>query len=222
VFTNHEEVAFVFGENREAQIAKDVLEGFQGVLVSDFYPGYDSIVGAQQRCLIHLMRDINDDLNKEPFNEEIKDIARRFASLLQLIVQSVDRFGLKARHLRKHRRDVDRFFKGILEHTYKTEMAAGYQKRFAKNRDRLFTFLDHDGVPWNNNNAEYAVKQFVRLRNVVGGTSTAKGMRDYLIFLSIRETCRRKGVNFLDFLLSEETDVDQFADRRGSSRKASD
>lgn len=221
VFTNHEEVAFVFGENREAQIAKDVLEGFQGVLVSDFYSGYDSIVGAQQRCLIHLMRDINDDLSKQPFNEEIKHIARRFASLLQLIVQSVDRFGLKARHLRKHQRDVDRFFKGILEHTYKTEVAAGYQKRFAKNRNRLFTFLDHDGVPWNNNNAEYAVKQFVRLRNVVGGTSTPKGIQEYLILLSIRETCKWKGIDFLDFLLSEETDVDQFAERRGCSRKAS-
>jgi hypothetical protein len=134
---------------------------------------------------IHLMRDINDDLSKQPFNEEIKDIARRFASLLQLIVQSVDRFGLKARHLRKHRPDVDRFFKGILGHTYKTEVAAGYQKRFAKNRHRLFTFLDHDGVPWNNNNAEHAVKQFVRLRNVVGGTSTPKGIQEYLVLLSV-------------------------------------
>jgi Transposase IS66 family len=51
----------------------------------------------------------------------------------------------------------------------------------AKNRDRLFTFLDHDGVPWNNNNAEHAIKAFARLRNIFGGTSTVKGMREYLI-----------------------------------------
>jgi hypothetical protein len=159
------------------------------------------------------MRDINEDLCKQPFNEEIKDIARRFASLLQLIVKSVDRFGLRTRHLRKHRSAVDRFFKEILGRTYQTEVATGYQKRFGKNRDRLFTFLDHDGVPWNNNNAEHAIKAFARLRNIFGGTSTVKGMQEYLILLSISETCKNKGVSFLDFLLSGESDVDRFSAR---------
>jgi len=111
VFTNHEEVAFVFSESREASVAQNALEGFEGVLVSDYYPGYDSISSMQQRCLVHLMRDINDDLCKQPFNEEIKDIAQRFAVLLRLIVHSVDRFGLKARHLRKHRANVGRFLR---------------------------------------------------------------------------------------------------------------
>jgi predicted RecB family nuclease len=221
VFTNHEEVVFVFSESRQASVAQNVLEGFQGVLVSDFYTGYDSIASIQQRCLVHLMRDINEDLCKQPFNEEIKDIAQRFASLLRLIVKSVDRFGLRTRHLRKHRPDVDRFFKEILGRTYQTEVATGYQKRFGKNRDRLFTFLDHDSVPWNNNNAEHAIKAFARLRNIFGGTSTVKGMREYLILLSISETCKNKGVSFLDFLLSQETEVDLFASRRRSSRKPS-
>jgi hypothetical protein len=53
-----------------------------------------------------------------------------------------------------------------------------YLRRFERNRERLFTFLDHDGVPWNNNNAEHAIKAFARLRNVIGGTSTAKGLRE--------------------------------------------
>jgi hypothetical protein len=47
-------VAFVFSESREANVAQNVLEGFQGVLVSDFYTGYDSIASIQQRCLVHL------------------------------------------------------------------------------------------------------------------------------------------------------------------------
>ena len=192
------------------------------MLVSDFYTGYDSITCSQQKCLVHLMRDINEDLCKQPFNEEIRDISRKFAALLRQIVESVDRFGLKARHLRKHRPAVDQgYFKEILGRTYQTEVATGYQKRFAKNRDRLFTFLDHDGVPWNNNNAEHAIKAFARLRNIFGGTSTVKGMREYLILLSISETCKNKGVRFLDFLLSEESDVDQFAARMRRSRRQS-
>ena len=37
--------------------------------------------------------------------------------------------------------------------------------------------------------------------------------REYLILLSISETCKNKGVRFLNFLLSEETDVDLCASR---------
>jgi hypothetical protein len=45
-----------------------------------------------------------------------------------------------------------------------------YKKGFEKNRNKLFTFLDSDGVPWNNNNAEHAIKAFARLRRTLGGT----------------------------------------------------
>jgi hypothetical protein len=164
------------------------------------------------------MRDINEDICKQPFNEELKEIAQQFAELLRSIIVSVDRFGLIARHLRKHQAAVARFYKSVLQRTCLTDVAAGYQRRFEKNRDRLFTFLDYDGVPWNNNNAEHAIKAFVRLRNIIGGTSTAKGLQEYLILLSISETCRNKGVQFLDFLLSRESDVNEFASRVGRRR----
>ena len=73
-------------------------------------------------------------------------------------------------------------------------------------------------MPWNNNNAEHAIKAFARLRNIFGGTSTVKGMREYLILLSISETCKNKGVRFLDFLLSGESDVEAFSCREGGKR----
>lgn len=220
VFANSEDVAYLFSESRDASTPERVLKGFGGVLVSDFYTGYDSIACPQQKCLIHLMRDINEDLCKQPFNEEMKHIAQLFAELLQPIVASVDRFGLKARHLRKHEPTVKRFYKALLRRTYQTEVAAAYQRRFEKNRDRLFVFLNNDGVPWNNNNAEHAIKAFARLRNIIGGTSTAKGLHEYLIMLSISETCKNKGARFLDFLLSQECDVDRFASRSRRIRGA--
>ena len=215
VFTNLEDVAFVFSESREASTAQNVLQQFRGVLVSDFYAGYDSIACPQQKCLIHLMRDINDDLCRYPFNDEMKEIGRRFADLLKPIIDSVDRFGLKARHLHKHWPAVEQFYQSISgQQGYQTEVAAGYVRRFEKNRDRLFTFLDHDGIPWNNNNAEHAIKAFARLRNIIGGTSTTKGIHEYLVLLSISETCKCKGVSFLEFLLSEDADVDTFISKR--------
>ena len=100
-------------------------------------------------------------------------------------------------------------------------MAAGYKKRFERNWGKLFTFLDYDGVPWNNNNAEHAIKAFVRLRRSIGGKSSAKGIRDYLVLLSISETCKCKGVNFLRFLQSGQVEVDSIAAGRRSERSCS-
>ena len=156
----------------------------------------------QQKCLIHLIRDLNEDLRKQPFNNELSKIVREFSAVMQPIVETIDRFGLKTRFLRKHKRDVDRFFSQVANSDFQSEIATSYQRRFQKNRDKLFTFLDFDGIPWNNNNAEHAIKSFALLRNVVRGSSSPKGMREYAILLSICETCKYKGISFLDFLRS--------------------
>jgi hypothetical protein len=41
---------------------------------------------------------------------------------------------------------------------YITEIAQKAQERLKRNRAGLFAFLDYDNVPWNNNNAEHAIK----------------------------------------------------------------
>ncbi|HSB14890.1 MAG TPA: IS66 family transposase [Bryobacteraceae bacterium] len=210
-FTSLEEVAFVYRATREAEFVHEMLGTFRGVLVSDFFSGYDSIPCAQQKCLIHLMRDINEDLRKHPFNQEMRQIAEAFACLLRPMVATVDRFGLKARHLRKHRPAVEKFFYALEKSDYQTDVAVAHRRRFEKNRNKLFTFLDCDGVPWNNNNAEHAIKAFARLRRSIGGTSTVKGMEDYLVLLSISETCKTKGADTLDLFLAD--DAGSFAAR---------
>ena len=85
------------------------------------------------------------------------------------------------------------------------------KERFEKNRDKLFTFLEYDGVPWNNNNAEHAIKAFGALRDVMSGSSTRNGLEGYLIPLSVCQTCKYMGVDFLDFLRSGEKDIHTFA-----------
>jgi hypothetical protein len=94
-----------------------------------------------------------------------------------------------------------------------------YGQRFLKYRDRLFTFLDYDGVPWHNNNAEHAIKHFAKYRRLTNGQVTANGLQPYLVLLSIYQTCVYKKVSFLDFLLSGEKDVDAFVEARRKRRR---
>ncbi len=218
VLTNHKEVVYILAENREAETIQTLLKDFKGVLVSDFYAAYDAIACPQQKCLIHLMRDLNDDILHNPFDQGMKSIAVGFADLLRPMVETIDRRGLKKRFLRKHLIKVDHFY-GFLDSTdFKSEAALKCKLRFEKNRGTLFTFLRYDEVPWNNNNAEHAIKAFARLRDVISGSSSKKGVDEYLTLLSVAETCEYQGIDFLAFLRSGEKDIETFT--RGRRKQA--
>ncbi|MBI4326107.1 MAG: transposase, partial [Chloroflexi bacterium] len=182
---------------------------------------YDSFDCPQQKCLIHLVRDLNGLILDHPYDEELKHIIKSFGQLLMTIVEDVDRRGLKKHFLQKHLVAVGRFYRKVVCAEYQSPAALACRDRFEKNRDKLFTFLKFDGVPWNNNNAEHAMKAFARLRDVIEGSSTEKGIREYLILLSICQTCKYMGVDFLDFLRSGEKDLHAFAESRRRRRRRS-
>ncbi|WP_334319312.1 IS66 family transposase [Termitidicoccus mucosus] len=214
VFASLDTVAYVYTQNRESEWLRDFLKNFQGVLVTDFYSGYDALECPKQRCLIHFLRDLNDDLYKHPYDEELKRVGRDFADLVRPMIATVERRGLKVRFLKKHRRAVDRFYRRLDLAPPGSAVLKKYRERFARERGELFTFLHHDGVPWNNNNAEHAIKAFALLRQVINGVTSEKGLREYLVLLSVCETCKYQGVKFLDFLRSGEQDIHRFATPR--------
>jgi hypothetical protein len=209
-FANPQIAVYVYSPTRVGDTPRDTLAGFRGVLVSDFYAAYDSLDCPQQKCLIHLVRDLNDDLLKHPFDEELKQMTVRFAGLLQAVVETIDRYGLKKYHLHKHKKDVDFYFAVESQATYESEIAQYYQQRLLKYREKLFTFLEYDGVPWNNNNAENTIKRFVSRRKIIGASFSEDGLRQYLLLLSIYQTLRYRGLSFWRFLLSGQTDIDAF------------
>ena len=53
------------------------------------------------------------------------------------------------------------------------------------------------------------------------GLSTEKGIEEYLMLLSVCQTCKYMGVDFLDFLRSGEKDIHAFAESRRGRRRRS-
>ena len=210
VLTGMEIVVYLYHPGREGTFLKDTLGDFAGVLVSDFYSAYDSVTCHQQKCHLHLMRDINDDLLQHPFDEEMKEFARRYTLTLKPMVETIDKHGLRTKFLSKHKRDAEAFLNWVAKQEVTSEVAQGYKSRIEKYGERLFTFLDYDGVPWNNNNAENALKLVASRRRLFGTSVSEAGLKDYLVFLSIYQTLRRKGISLLRFLLSGETDLEKF------------
>jgi hypothetical protein len=102
VFANYDSVYYEFHKTREPAFLRERLKEFKGVLISDFYTGYDSLECKQQKCLVHLIRDLNGDYLKHQQDVELKQIVIEFGNLLREIIQTIDKFGLKKVHFNKH------------------------------------------------------------------------------------------------------------------------
>lgn len=115
---------------------------------------------------------------------------------------------------KRHLVSVDQFYEHLVRTPLAGDASLKIRDRLQRNRERLFTFPKFDGVPWNNNNAEHAVKAFAMLRHVIAGITTEKGIREYLVLFSICQTCKYMGMDFLHLLRSGETDIQIFSQRK--------
>jgi predicted RecB family nuclease len=213
VFANYDSVYYQFRETREPDFLKELLQDFKGVLVSDFYTGYDSLECGQQKCLVHLIRDLNEDFMKHQLDEEFKQIISEFGSLLRNIITTIDKYGLKKFYLNKHKKEVEKFYKKVILQEFESDLALSYQKRFVKYKEKLFTFLNHDGIPWNNNNAEHSIKPFAKWRKKISKSLTKKNIEHHLILLSILQTCKYLCINFFEFLKSGEKSIYEYSEK---------
>ena len=105
---------------------------------------------------------------------------------------------------------MDRFYGKVIEVAgRRAELVETYRKRFTRYRESLFLFLTEEGVPWNNNMAERALRH-LSVQQKISGFFVGSGANTYLRLLGICQTCRFQEKPFLGFLLSGEKDVDQF------------
>ena len=210
VFTDGTHVIFKLTETREATIVHDLLSDYQGILISDFYSGYDSVQSQQQKCLVHLIRELNDDLWKFPFDGEFESFILEVKNLIVPILEAVQTYGLKKKHLHMFRKQIDQFYERvIIDRTYHSDLTTRYQSRFKRYRQSLFTFTAHDDIPWNNNMAERAIRHLAVQRKISGFFFKSVAPQ-YLLMLGITQTCRFQDKSLLKFLMSKEKNIDAF------------
>ncbi|GAB7547743.1 hypothetical protein CS8_074350 [Cupriavidus sp. 8B] len=210
VITDGKHVAFRLTPGRDATVVHEWLDGYPGVLCSDFYGGYDSVDCVQQKCWAHLIRDLNDDLRKSPFDSEFESFVLAVRDLIVPMFEASEKYNMKSRNLRKFKRAVEVFYRKHIDGVdYRSDLTQSYQKRFSRYKDKLFVFLEWDGVPWNNNMAERAIRHLAVQRKI-SGSFNDKSFPYYLRLLAVTQTCRFQNKSLLQFLLSGERDVDQF------------
>jgi len=171
------------------------------VLHADFYGAYN-FVNKTQRCLVHLQRDIHDELEVSPqdtallmLKEGIKVIVNNAKRIKRLHLSQ-----LSTEEKEKTKKELDDILQGLTRLNSPNQKTQALIKRITKYRPNLLRFMEHPEVEYHNNRAERAIRPAVIFRKVSFGNRTEKGAYFYAILASVVETYRLKNRNINQLL----------------------
>jgi transposase len=196
-FTSSSATVFTIERSRASPVVlKFITEYFAGVLVSDFWGAYNLLTCVKQKCLVHLLRDLE---RVEKYKDTRVDWAG-FAKTLRRLIRDAIRLRKRLEELdpavyeRRYHRLEQR-----LQRLIETEWANGQAKRLVKRLRRhqheLFTFVLEPDVPFENNFAERMIRQAVIMRKNSYNNRSAKGASTQAILMSVVTTLKQRGRN---------------------------
>jgi transposase len=146
-----------------------------------------------QVCLDHLLRELNAMEQEYP---------RRHwpVQMKALIKNALDL--KKKEYTLLQVRQIERKFRKLLkiDQSNAPGKIAAFWKRMIKHADKVFTFLQHENVPPDNNGSERAIRNVKVKQKVSGQFKAQKGARQYAVCRSIIDTAGKQGKNIHDVL----------------------
>jgi transposase len=197
VFTTHLLTFYVVARSRGRDLLNDILgKDFGGVLVSDCLAIYDDATALQHKCYAHHHKAIRQAKALHPHQGEgfLCDVEAMLRAAVALQQQKAD---LSLESFSDLRQALEHKAVQLLEPPRSEPNEEAVRKRLHKQRDHLFTFLDHDGVDATNNLAERQLRPAVIARKISCGNKTPKGARTWQILASLAATCAQRTTSFI-------------------------
>ena len=174
---------------------KFFIQEFDGTLVSDFWGAYNAVVCAfRQKCLAHLFRELE---HTEKYKSPGKDWPEFAKKLRRLLGDAIRlwrrREELSTRTYASRRDRIHRRLAKLIDTPWKDPNAKRLIKRFRRHQDELFTFLDQEGVPFDNNHAERTIRPAVIIRKNSQGNRSQKGADCQAVLMSVFRTLKQRG-----------------------------
>ncbi|MHA1744664.1 MAG: IS66 family transposase [Promethearchaeota archaeon] len=220
-FVNSFASLYVVAPTRGHDVPVEVLEGFDGVLGRDAWKPYDFVkCSGHQMDLLHVNRwleraeirhcvEPRTILTSKPM--KLNRRGRPPEKFLNFVdgVRAILKKGIEYAESEspltlKERQQSRKYFEdemgGLLEKNWKDKDVIRISKELRKRLNMLFTFVEIEGVPWHNNDAERAIRKGVLIRKISGGRRTWKGAGIFQVLLSITETAKKNGENFIQLI----------------------
>lgn len=208
---------FVFyhiASSRGVEVLVQLLgEAFAGILCSDRCPTYLSYHhGLAQFCWAHLQRTLK-GIQEYASTKDAVHFARDMLSAVKLLFALWYRFRGEAgagEHLLSRRELIEQ---SVPIQKNICRLAARYldsddrevrnlARAFYEHWDKLFTFLEHEGVEPTNNFSERSLRLFVLIRKITYGNRSAKGEVALARLLTVTQTCKLQQRPVLGYLLA--------------------
>lgn len=186
----------------EPALRKFFIEEFQGTLVSDFWGAYNAVVcAARQGCLVHLLRDLETVDRYGRGGENWPGFAKKLRRLVGDAIRLWRRKAeIASENYASRRALLGQRLEELIETDWGDRQAKRLIKRLRRHRDDLFTFLDHDGVPFENNLAERAVRPAVIIRKNSYCNRSQRGADTQAVLMSVYRTIEQRGHDPLNTL----------------------
>ena len=179
------------------------IEEFEGVLVADFWGAYNAIAaGARQKCLVHLLRDLKHVEKYQNTDADWADFAKTLRRLIRDAVRLWKRDAVPEDEFRSKRARLDARLGEQIATPWENRHARRLVKRLRRHRDELFTFLDHENVPFDNNHAERAIRPAVIIRKNSYANRSERGADAQAVLMSIYRTLKQRGHDPLTTIVS--------------------
>jgi hypothetical protein len=187
-------------DTRRGVVAEDTLgKDYGGVVCLDFYPSYDKLPYRQQKCLIHLLRDVGKARKRgRSVSLQFRRFERKISRIVRDAVMVHEGIDDKNTRLRRKRLLEERVL-SLCSRRYTDRDCIRVCKLLKRHWKNLFTFLECKGAHWNNNAAERAIRPSVVVRKNSYGSRSDSGASNHAVLMTVSETCRMRGVNFMDF-----------------------
>lgn len=199
-FVNEKLALYRIRRSRGRIIPKEVLkDDYGGVVISDFLSAYNKSGKRRQRCLVHLLREMNKCKENDKSHE------------YHLYDKKLRRIVYDAKRLDQRRRSLDpiiflRRMTRIKERLFVFSCLAFSNKnwqrlsaRFLRHQNELFTFLDIPGIPHDNNHAERMIRPNVIFRKISRQNMSKNGSFAHEVLMSILQTLRLQDQNTIKF-----------------------
>jgi transposase len=193
-FTSQTVTYYMIDRSRgEPALKKFFTEVFAGILITDFWGPYLRVKAAfKQKCIPHLFRELQkvDVRNKSPaWGAFRKKLKRLFHDALRLD----KREEISAEEYASRRARLDSRLEQLIQEDFQDADARRLIKRLVKYRGDLFTFLDQEGVPPDNNTAEREIRPAVIIRKNSLCNRSEDGADMQAVLMSIYRTLKLRG-----------------------------
>ena len=183
VMANDTVAYFMIHRNRSKQAFQDLIQDWEGILVSDNYGTYQNWVHLRQTCLAHLIR------KAKGLAERKEPATQKFGQLIAKDLQLLCHFAKEFPSSQEWRIWYQRFTDLIFDHQEHKGEVGTLARSLIRQIESLWLFLDIVEVEPTNNLAERMLRYGVLWRKRSKGTQSQKGNQWVERILTFKQTC---------------------------------